>query len=98
MAKVLVTGATGTLGREIVSRLIAKHFGTRVLSHNSKPSASEWIEVHFGDLASGEGLRQVTKVPPQAPDQRRLCACKLASADNGCNGPADKRFCIIKRR
>jgi uncharacterized protein YbjT (DUF2867 family) len=33
MSKVLVTGGTGKLGREVVSRLLVDHHSTRILSH-----------------------------------------------------------------
>ncbi len=61
MAKVLVTGGTGTLGREVVSRLLDKHYSTRILSHKSKPSVPRGVEVYVGDLETGTGLRDATK-------------------------------------
>ncbi|HET7639291.1 MAG TPA: NAD(P)H-binding protein [Ktedonobacteraceae bacterium] len=58
MTTVLVTGATGTLGREVVARLIARQHRTRILSHQSAPSLPEDVEVITGDLVSGSGLRE----------------------------------------
>ncbi len=61
MAEVLVTGGTGMLGREVVSRLLTKHNSTRILSHMAKPSVPQGVEVYVGDLATGAGLRDATK-------------------------------------
>jgi uncharacterized protein YbjT (DUF2867 family) len=50
--KVLVTGGTGALGREVVEQLRASHHQARVLSR--KPgSGDDWVR---GDLATGAGL------------------------------------------
>jgi uncharacterized protein YbjT (DUF2867 family) len=56
MSKVLVTGGTGKLGREVVSRLLADHHTTRILSHKKAASVPQEVEVYYGDLASGTGL------------------------------------------
>jgi uncharacterized protein YbjT (DUF2867 family) len=77
MAKVLVTGGTGTLGREVVSRLLDKHYSTRILSHKSKPSVPRGVEVYVGDLETGTGLRDATK------DVDAIVHC--ASKTNGIN-------------
>lgn len=58
MATVLVTGGTGTLGRAVVSRLLARRQSTRILSHQSSPSVPPEVEVISADLASGIGLRE----------------------------------------
>ncbi len=58
MAKVLVTGGTGTLGHEVVTRLLARQHRTRILSHQSAPSVPHDVEVITGDLASGRGLHE----------------------------------------
>lgn len=57
MPTVLVTGGTGTLGRQIVAGLVARHFRTRILRHNSQPPAPQGVEAVVGDLASGAGVR-----------------------------------------
>lgn len=38
MSKVLVTGGTGKLGREVVSRLLTDHHTARILSHKKTSS------------------------------------------------------------
>ena len=58
MATVLVTGATGTLGREVVHRLLLKQHQARILSHKSAPTVPAGVEVITGELASGAGLRE----------------------------------------
>ena len=58
MSTVLVTGGTGTLGREVVSRLLNRHHRVRILSHQAQPAMSAAVEVATGDLTSGAGLRE----------------------------------------
>ena len=57
MTRVLVTGGTGTLGRELVSRLHREGYTVRIMSRSPEPpglpEALEWARA---DLASGEGL------------------------------------------
>ena len=54
---ILVTGATGTLGRPLVERLLADGARVRVLSRRPRPQGDErdcvWAE---GDLTTGAGL------------------------------------------
>jgi uncharacterized protein YbjT (DUF2867 family) len=52
---VLVTGGTGTLGRQVVPRLRAAGREVRVLSRHSR-EAGDGIELVTGDLATGEGI------------------------------------------
>jgi uncharacterized protein YbjT (DUF2867 family) len=60
---ILVTGGTGTLGRQVVPRLRDAGYEVRVLSRPSHKGAEdtkeggEGIEFVTGDLASGEGLQ-----------------------------------------
>lgn len=54
MAKILVTGGTGTLGRLVVARLAAEGSDIRVLSRQERENAPG-IEYVKGDLATGEG-------------------------------------------
>lgn len=56
MATVLVTGATGTLGRAVVMQLAATRHHTRMLSHQAVPSFGDGVAVISGDLVSGSGL------------------------------------------
>src|SRR3954471_24795657 len=59
VARVLVTGGRGTLGREVVAGLARGGYTVRVMSHRSRePGAggqagSEWAQA---DLQTGEGL------------------------------------------
>ncbi|MDT0446163.1 SDR family oxidoreductase [Streptomyces johnsoniae] len=54
---ILVTGGTGTLGREVVRRLLEDEHEVRVLSRHGRPEGDrlpvEWSE---GDLKTGAGL------------------------------------------
>jgi uncharacterized protein YbjT (DUF2867 family) len=52
---VLVTGGTGTLGRQVVPRLRDAGREVRVLSRHSR-EAGDGIELVTGDLATGEGI------------------------------------------
>jgi uncharacterized protein YbjT (DUF2867 family) len=52
---ILVTGGTGTLGRQVVPRLRDAGREVRVLSRSSHDGA-EGIEVATGDLSTGEGI------------------------------------------
>ena len=76
MATVLVTGGTGTLGREVVTRLVARQHTTRILSHQSSPSIPGGVEVTTGDLVSGTGLREAVA----GVDAIIYCASSLKSA------------------
>jgi uncharacterized protein YbjT (DUF2867 family) len=58
MATVLVTGGTGTLGRQIVAGLVARHFRTRLLTHSRRLPLPHGVEAVQGDLATGTGLRE----------------------------------------
>lgn len=58
MTRVLVTGGTGTLGRELVSRLYDEGHTVRVMSRSAAPSGlPDDLEWTRADLATGEGLR-----------------------------------------
>jgi len=59
MIRVLVTGGTGVLGREVVSQLIKAGYTVRVMSRKSK-AASRWPEAEWAqaDLATGIGLSE----------------------------------------
>jgi uncharacterized protein YbjT (DUF2867 family) len=54
---ILVTGATGTLGRGVVARLLVAGHRVRVLSRRPRPTSgpatAEWVT---GELLNGEGL------------------------------------------
>jgi uncharacterized protein YbjT (DUF2867 family) len=55
--KVLVTGATGTLGRPLVRALASKGHTVRALSRSGHPSR-DGIEWARGDLRTGEGIAE----------------------------------------
>ena len=54
-ARILVTGGTGTLGRQVVPRLRDAGCDVRVLSRRSH-DAADGIEYVTGDLLTGEGI------------------------------------------
>ena len=56
MTNILVTGGTGSLGREVVARLIARNHRVRVLTHHTSPALSEGVATAPGDLLTGTGL------------------------------------------
>lgn len=57
MTRVLVTGGTGTLGRELVPRLVEDGYTVRIMSRRRSELAPESdLEWARADLASGEGL------------------------------------------
>lgn len=56
MARILVTGATGPLGRHTVSRLLARNHQVRILTHHAIPSSQPDVEMVSGDLVTGAGL------------------------------------------
>ncbi|MET8544293.1 NAD(P)H-binding protein [Kitasatospora sp. NPDC004799] len=57
MGTVLVTGATGTLGREVVRLLVARGVAVRGLSRRARGGGDgvEWV---VGDLVSGAGIAE----------------------------------------
>jgi uncharacterized protein YbjT (DUF2867 family) len=54
MSLVLVTGGTGHLGRDLVSRLVGEGHRVRVFARSRRPDTD--VEWAIGDLATGEGL------------------------------------------
>lgn len=58
MAGILVTGGTGTLGREVVARLLLRKHHVRVLVHHETDAVPEGVEAVPGDLASDAGLER----------------------------------------
>src|ERR1041384_5128277 len=57
MTRVLVTGGTGVLGREVVSRLLEKGYTVRIMSRSSRRGTSnaEWAQAQ---MLTGEGLSE----------------------------------------
>jgi uncharacterized protein YbjT (DUF2867 family) len=60
MTKVLVTGGTGTLGREIVPRLLAGDYQVRVMSRRAQ-GASAKVEWAQANLSDGTGLAEAVQ-------------------------------------
>lgn len=56
MTRILVTGATGPLGRHTISRLLARNHQVRILTHHAIPSSQPDVEMVSGDLVTGDGL------------------------------------------
>ncbi|MGK5533861.1 NAD(P)H-binding protein [Streptomyces sp. URMC 129] len=75
---VLVTGGTGTLGREVVRRLLEDEHEVRVLSRRGRSQGErlpvEWVR---GDLKTGEGLGPALS----GADTVVHCATAIGSAD-----------------
>jgi uncharacterized protein YbjT (DUF2867 family) len=75
MTRVLVTGGTGVLGREVVSRLLEKGYTVRILSRSPRRGATnvEWAQAQ---LLSGAGLTEalqgVEVVVHAASDSHRM--------------------------
>lgn len=61
LGRVLVTGASGKLGRVLVARLLEQGARVRVLSRSNLPLDRLWpgheVEIHRGDLAEPHSLR-----------------------------------------
>jgi len=55
-SRVLVTGGTGTLGRQVVPRLREAGCDVRVLSRRAR-AAADGVEYVTGDLATGDGIQ-----------------------------------------
>jgi nucleoside-diphosphate-sugar epimerase len=57
MTRVLVTGGTGVLGREVVSRLLEKGYTVRVMSRSPRlgTTNAEWAQAQ---MPTGEGLSE----------------------------------------
>ena len=54
--RVLVTGASGVLGRSLLARPAAPNYAVRALSRRERPGAGGVVEWRRADLATGEGL------------------------------------------
>lgn len=54
--RVLVTGATGQLGRDFIRAALAANHAVRALSRRERPADESGVEWVKGDLAGGDGL------------------------------------------
>jgi uncharacterized protein YbjT (DUF2867 family) len=73
---VLVTGGTGTLGREVVDNLLVCGITVRVLSRRPQLSGSPEVEWTIGDLRKGEGIDEAL----QGIDTVIHCASRFSDA------------------
>jgi NAD(P)-dependent dehydrogenase (short-subunit alcohol dehydrogenase family) len=67
MSTILVTGATGTLGREVVQQLLQCQQHVRASTHQSHPSVTQGVEVYQGDFRVGSGLIEAMRLKQLAP-------------------------------
>ena len=58
MKKILVTGGSGTLGREVVNKLLSQHYETSILTSNPKTVMPDACGIFVGDLAKNTGLKE----------------------------------------
>jgi nucleoside-diphosphate-sugar epimerase len=54
--RILVTGGTGVLGREVVGRLVERRDEVCVLTRDPRAVVPDRARTVIGDLAAGEGL------------------------------------------
>ena len=62
MKRILVTGGTGVLGREVVGRLVERGDEVRVLTRNPRALVPDPAQTVRGDLATGERLLEAVVV------------------------------------
>ena len=58
MKNILVTGATGTLGRALIKQLLKQHFEVSALSSRQNPSLRPEVKIYKGDLVTNSGLAE----------------------------------------
>ncbi len=80
MTRVLVTGGTGDLGRELVPRLVFKGHDVTVLSRRANPPVPAGIRAVRGDLITGAGLEDATA------NADVIVHCATGSRDSGLRG------------
>ena len=59
MQKIVVTGGTGTLGKQVVNQLLAKNCDVYILSSQERPLVPDKVKVIKGNLVTGEGLQNL---------------------------------------
>lgn len=59
MQKIVVTGGTGTLGKQVVKQLLTKGYEVYVLSSQLTPEVPAPVKIIRGDLATGKGLQNL---------------------------------------
>ena len=58
MKNILVTGATGTLGRALIKKLLEQHFQVSALSSRQNPLLPPEVKIYRGNLATNSGLSE----------------------------------------
>jgi uncharacterized protein YbjT (DUF2867 family) len=58
MSNILVTGGTGNLGHQVVSRLLKHKHGVRIASNEPNPSIQDGSEFIYADIGSGKGISE----------------------------------------
>lgn len=61
MSTILVTGATGTLGREVVRQALGRKQDVRAYVREAEAALPEGVKAFPGDIRTGAGLREATK-------------------------------------
>jgi len=86
MEKILVTGATGLLGSEVVKQLLSQHSKINILTTRNNPTFPSGVDVFQGDLRSGEGLPaaldEVTTIIHCASNPRDFQAVDITGTTN----------------
>jgi uncharacterized protein YbjT (DUF2867 family) len=76
VTRVLVTGGTGVLGREVVSRLLENGYTVRVMSRSPRRGALSNVEWAQADMMTGTGLAEamdgVNAIVHAATDSRNM--------------------------
>jgi uncharacterized protein YbjT (DUF2867 family) len=79
--KILVTGGTGRVGKEVVQALLRRSESVRVLTRNKEAKLPDGAEVAIGDLLDPDSSTRilcVRRLQNGANDQRRLVAFQHA--------------------
>ena len=58
MENILVTGATGTLGRALIKQLSGQHFKVSALSSRENPLLPPEVKIYRGNLVTNDGLAE----------------------------------------
>ena len=91
MAAVLVTGASGSLGRHVVRELAEAGHATRRLVHRSRP-LQVGVDDRAGDLTTGAGLEHALEGVDAVPDATgRLVAYSTAMLSRRRGARLDRR-------
>ena len=61
MSTILVTGATGTLGREVVRQLRHRQHHVRAYTRQSRPAVPQGVAAYQDDIRVGTGLVEATR-------------------------------------